>query len=78
MSKGNNGNGATDGVFDFLSQLSDSKKDKFDELLAGESDRKRFVRALSRIFALLLNTKVDIVKINIETTLKIWQKLRQQ
>ena len=40
---------------------------------------------MSRIFALLLNTKVDttekikrILKIDIETTIKIWQEPRQQ
>ena len=81
----NNGNDETNEVFDFLSQLSVSVQEEFDELLAGDSDKKRFVRALSRIFALLLNTKLDtakkikrITKVTIETTLKIWQELRQQ
>ena len=81
----NNGNDETNEVFDFLSQLSVSVQEEFDELLAGDSDKKRFVRALSRIFALLLNTKLDtakkikrIIKVTIETTLKIWQELRQQ
>ena len=81
----NNGNDDTNEVFDFLSQLSVSVQEEFDELLAGDSDKKRFVRALSRIFALLLNTKLDtakkikrITKVTIETTLKIWQELRQQ
>ena len=75
----------TDGVFDFLSRLSDSLREELHELLSGDSDKGRFVRALSRIFALLLNTKVDtaekikrIIKIAIETTLKIWQEPRQQ
>ena len=62
LSRENNGNDATDGVFDFLSQLSDSVQEEFDELLAVDSDKKRFVRALSRIFALLLNTKVGTAK----------------
>ena len=81
----NNGNDETNEVFNFLSQLSVSVQEEFDELLAGDSDKKRFVRALSRIFALLLNTKLDtakkikrITKVTIETTLKIWQELRQQ
>lgn len=53
---------ATDGVFDFLRDLSDSVQEQFDKLLAGDSDKNRFGRALSRIFALLLNTKVDVAK----------------
>ena len=85
LSEESNGNDATNEVFDFLSQLSVSVQEEFDELLAGDSDKKRFVRALSRIFALLLNTKLDtakkikrIIKFAIETTLKIWQEPRQQ
>ena len=83
--KENNDKDAKDGAFDFLSQLFDYVQEEFNELLAGDSDKKRFVRALSRIFALLLNTKVDtaekfkrIIKILIETTLKICQEPRQQ
>ena len=74
----NSSSNSTDGVFDFLSRLSDSVQEEFNEILKGDSDKKGFVRALSRIFALLLNTKVDtaekikqIIKIAIETTLKI-------
>ena len=55
--KANNVKDATDGVFDFLKDLSDSAQEEFDKLLAGDSDKKRFARVLSRIFALLLNTK---------------------
>ena len=73
--------GPTDGVFDFLRKLSDSVQEEFEELLAGDSDKKKFVKELSRIFTLLLNTKVDtaekikrIIKIVIETTLKIYKE----
>ena len=76
--------GKTDWIFDLLRDLSNSVQEEFEELVAGSSDKKRFIRALSRIFALLLNTKVDttkkikrILKIAIETTLKIWQEPRQ-
>lgn len=55
--KSNNVKDATDGVFDFLKDLSDSAQEEFDKLLAGDSDKKRFARVLSRIFALLLNAK---------------------
>ena len=40
---------ATDGAFDFLNQLSDPVQEEFDELLAGDSDKKRFVRTPSKI-----------------------------
>ena len=53
--------------------------------MSGDNDKKMFVKALSKIFALLLNTRVDtaekikgIIKIAIETTLKIWQEPKQQ
>ena len=49
----------TDGVFDFLSILSEKTEEEFDELLDGNTDKKRFLRALTRIFVLLLNTKVN-------------------
>ena len=68
------------GIFDFLSTLSDKIQEEFDELLDGNTNKKRFVRALTGIFILLLNTKVDtpekikrILKISIETTIRLWQ-----
>ena len=71
---------STDGVFDFLSTLSEKIQEEFDELLDGNTDKKRFLKALTKIFALLLNRKVDtpekikkILKIVVETTIKIWQ-----
>ena len=85
LSKENNGTNLTDGIFDFLSQISDSAQKEFDKRLSGDSNKKRFVRALTRIFGLLLNTRVDtaekmklIIKIAIKTTLKIWQEPKQQ
>ena len=74
---------STEGIFDFLSHISNSVQEEFDKLLSGDSNK--FVKALSKIFALLLNTKVDkaekikrIIKITVETTLKTWQELQQQ
>ena len=85
LTKESNDKDATDGVLDLLSTISDSVQEKFEELIGGDSDRKRFVRALSKIFALLLNTKVvtaeknkRIIKIAVEMTTKIWQEPRQQ
>ena len=72
---------STDGVLDFLAALSDKIWEEFEELLDGDSDKKRFLMVLTRIFALLLNTKVDmpekikkILKIAIETTVKLWSR----
>ena len=69
----------TDSIFDFLSQISNSIQEEFDEILSRDSKKKRFVRALSKILALLCNTWVDtaeeikrMINIAIETTLKIW------
>ena len=82
LSKENNEKDLTDGMFDFLGQISDSVQAEFHELLNGDSNKKRFVRALSKMFAY---TKLDtvkkikrIMKIAIETTLKLWQGPRQE
>ena len=71
---------STDGVFDFLENLTSSLHEDFDELIGEDTDKKRFVKVLTHIFALLLNTKVvttdkikKILRIAIKTTLKIWQ-----
>ena len=76
---------STEGVFGFLTLLADQVQGKLEELLDGNSNKKRFLRALSRIFALLLNTKVNtaekikrILKIAIETTIKIWLQPKPQ
>ena len=76
---------STDSIFDILPSISDSVQEEFDEVISDYSDKKLFLRALSRIFALLLNTKVDTaekikrnLKIAIEMTLKIWQEPRLQ
>ena len=50
---------STDGVFEFLASLADQVQGEFEELIDNDSDKKRFLRALSKIFTLLLNTKVS-------------------
>lgn len=72
---------ATNGIFDARTTLSDEVGGEFEELLDGDNDRKCFLKSLSKIFALLLNTKVgtaDKIKKNIrialETTIKIWSR----
>ena len=85
LTKESNDKDATDSALDLLSKISDSVQEEFDELISSHSDKKRFVRAMLKIFALLLNTRVDTaektnrkIKIAIETTIKIWQESRQQ
>ena len=75
---------SADRVFDFLEGLSNRIQDKFYELIGEDTNKKRFIKALTRIFTLLLNTKVDaadkikkILKIAVETTLKIYQEQNQ-
>ena len=74
---------STDSVFDFLETLTNHVKEDFEGLIGEDTSKNRFVRGLTRIFALLLNTKVDtgdkikkILKIAVETTLKIWQETK--
>ena len=85
LARESNDQDLTDGVFDLLSSISNSVQEEFDELIKSDRDKKCFLWALSRIFALLLNTKVDtaakikkIAKIAIETTIKIWQEPKQE
>ena len=65
--------------------LSVNVQEEFNELIDGNSDKKQFESSLTRIFALLLNTKVEtadkikkILKIAVETTLKTRQVPKQQ
>ena len=71
---------STDSILDFLENLISRLQEDFDELIGEDTDKKHFVRALTCIFALLLNTKVDtadkikrILRIAIKMALKIWQ-----
>ena len=70
---------STDGILDFIAELSNNIQKKFDKFTNGDSDKKCFLETLTRIFTLLLNTKVDtpkknlkILRIALETTVKIW------
>ena len=65
---------STDSVFDFPQKLSDNIQKEFNNLNEGDCDKKHFIRALTRIFALLLNTKgTTAEKINkiLKTVIKI-------
>ena len=81
----NDNNDATDGIFNALSEIAESVQEDFEELVGISNDKKAFVRALARIFTLLLNTNIDtidkikkLIKLAIETMLKIWQEPRQR
>ena len=78
LRKGDNAD-LTKGVLEVLTSLSKQVQEEFDELLGEDTNKKRFLKLLSKIFALLLNTKVTtaekikkIIKIALETTVKIW------
>ena len=81
----NNNSDATDGAFEVLSAIAESIKEDFEKLIDTGRDKKKFIKTLSKVFALLLNTKVNtidkikrILKITVETTLEIWQGPRLQ
>ena len=49
---------STDGVFDFLISLADQVQEEFEELLDSNSDKKRFLRTLSKISLCFLTQKL--------------------
>ena len=53
-----------DGVFEFLAEMSNQVQEEFDELLGEDTDKKRFLKSLSKVFALLLNTEVNTAEKN--------------
>ena len=78
MSSKSDNDDLTDGIVEALSAISEQIQEEFDELLGGDTDKKLFLKSLSKIFALLLNTKVTtaekvekIIKIALETTVRI-------
>ena len=49
---------STDSVFDFLQNLTNRLQEDFDKLIGEDNDKKHFIKVLTPIFVLLLNTKV--------------------
>ena len=54
-------------------------QEEFDGTIGGDGERKHFIRSLSKIFIILLNTKVDsvdkikkILKIVVNIVTKLW------
>ena len=70
---------STDGPFDFIENLTYRLQEDFDEIIGEDNVKKSFIKSLTRVCTLLLNTRVDsvekikrILKIVINTTLKLW------
>ena len=68
----------TDSVLEALTTISEQVQEEFEKLLGEDTNKKQFLKSLSKIFASLLNTKVTtaekilkIIKIALETTVKI-------
>ena len=53
---------STDGVLDVIREIANSVQEDFEEFVGTSYDKKHFIRALTKIFTLLLNTKVDTVE----------------
>lgn len=71
---------AEDGLFNIVEEISIRLQENYEELIGEDTDKRHFIKSLTRVFALLLNTKVDtvdkikkVLRIAVETTLKIWQ-----
>ena len=71
---------AEDGLFSIEESVTNRLQESFDELIGDDTNKKRFIKSLTRIFALLTNTKVGtvnkikrVLRIAVETTLKICQ-----
>ena len=65
---------STDGHFDLIESLANRLQKDFYEIIAEDNDKKSFIKSLTDIVALLLNTTVDSVN-KIKTILKSPSKL---
>ena len=76
----NSGEDATVGAFTFIEKLTESLQAEFDESIGqNDSNKKQFIRSLTKVFAILLNIRVDnvekikkIIKLPISTVFKLW------
>ena len=65
---------STDGVFNFLENLTSLLQDDFDKFIGEDTYKKCFVKALASIFVAFVADKIKrILRIAVEKTLKIWQ-----
>ena len=80
LSEPKSGEDATDGAFAFIENLTNHLQAEFYKPIGDcDSDKKQFIKSLTTIFAILLNTKVGsvdkiekIIKVAISTVVKIW------
>ena len=49
---------STDGVLEALTTISEQVQEEFDKLLGEDTNKKQFLKSMSKIITLLLNTKV--------------------
>ena len=49
----NNNSDATDGAFEVLSDLAEFVQEDFEDLIDADCDQKKFIKVLSKMFALL-------------------------
>ena len=61
-SRENNYTDSTNGICDFLNQISDSVQEEFDELLSRDSEKKRFVRVRQKYSHYCLAQKLTLPK----------------
>lgn len=52
---------AEDGLFRIIENVTSRLQEDYDKLLGDSTDKKRFIKFLTRVFALLLNARVDTV-----------------
>lgn len=53
---------STDRILDTIHDIADSVQQEFEELIGTDSNKKTFVRNLSKIFTILLNTNYNTAK----------------
>ena len=70
---------STDGAFAYIEDLTNNLQTECDETIGEGGDKKQFIRSLTKIFAILLNTRVDsvskiknIIKIAVKIVIRLW------
>ena len=67
-----------DGVFDAIKALSSDVREEFEDLLEGDNDKKRFLKSLSKIFTLLLNTNLRKLMENQRRLMDIYDRVNKK
>ena len=53
---------STDGPIQLIENLTNKIQEDFDEIIGNSVEKKSFIKSLTRIFAILLNTKIDSIE----------------